>query len=303
MEILVAAAVSSVLLLILLGVVNQTTRTVGAAGATMTSFQSARNALNAMQSIVSQATLNTFLDYDSRESPTRYQRESAQQFVIAPAGASGVPGTDGCGQGIFFQAPAVYTSSGDLRGADGLLNVCGFYVEFGQARQPPHAGGTAPWRYRLMFLLTSAEANTVFHATGDQWFAGFSSSATPVADNIVALIVRPLDPSRTPPDLAPFYVYRTAETFSGIQPDWSHQLPPVVSVTLIAIDERSALQMENGSSQPAIIAASLAGKFQEAANFDRDLDALEQVLSNASPPVNFRVFTLNIPLKESKWSP
>ena len=303
LEILVAVAVTSVLLFILLGIVNQTTRTVSDANNSVAAFQSARNALNLMQEIVTQASLNAYLDYDDPGQPTRYERKSDQRFVVAPAGQGGLPGTSDCGQGIFFQAPAVYAASSDLRAAEGLLNICGFYVDFAPVQQPAHVTKSAPWRYQLMYLLGAAEANTVYHATGRSWITNIAAQATPIAENVIALVIRPQDPAQPNPDLAPLFLYDTGEVYTGDQPVWSHQLPPVLDVTAIVIDERSASRIENGSTPPAAIVNALAGRFEKAADYLGDLAAVEQALREASPPISYRIFKLNIPIKESKWSP
>jgi uncharacterized protein (TIGR02599 family) len=73
-----------------------------------------------------------------------------------------------------------------------------------------------------------------------------------------------------------------------------------VQVTLVAIDETSAKQIDNGSTPPAVIASALENKFSDPAKYQKDLDALSQALSASH--INYRIFSSAVPLRESKWT-
>ena len=127
-----------------------------------------------------------------------------------------------------------------------------------------------------------------------------NGEAMPVADNIIALIIRPLrsradNPSQNR-EITTNYAYDTSAGTSATSPT-SNQLPPLIGVTLVAIDEASAIRFENGSAAPVWVAENL---FQDTSKYQEDLKALETSLINRS--VNYRVFSSEIALPGSKWS-
>ena len=77
-------------------------------------------------------------------------------------------------------------------------------------------------------------------------------------------------------------------------------MPPLVHVTMIAIDESSAVRFENGSSMPIEISDALNGKFSSASNYGKDLKDLETALREND--INFRVFSSMVAIRSSKWS-
>lgn len=317
-EILVASTVFVVVLAITLSAMGNATSIWRNSAAKIEAFQGARSAFALITRNLSQATLNAYLDYDDANNPTRYLRKSDLRFVCGPAGGS-FPGTPDTGQAAFFQLPGGYT---DLRtnfgGMETLLNTCGYFVAFSEDPllpwhlRPPYATGSGKYRYRLMQLLVPTEKNMIFTASGAtdySWFApaaassNFGSTVLPVADNVIALIIEPLDPKKGGDPLAPQYAYNTA--ISGFQADGTqlataNQLPPTVRLTMVAIDEASALRLENGSSPPSVIVTALAGRFKDATNFDDNLKALEGDLAKAK--IQYRVFTSLVPIRESKWT-
>lgn len=313
LELLVATAILSVVLVVVVSVIGQASTVWRRSTDKIEAFQGARIAFDLLTRNLSQATLNTYLDYDDPSKPTKYLRKSELKFLSQPSGTMGTAGT---GQGVFFQAPAGFTDdAAKFGGLEGLLNTCGYYVEFGSDSSTKPSFVTAPdrYRYRLKQLLVPTENNKVYTATGvsDQsWITSFVANALPVADNIIALIIRPQDPGMvtpaisgvTPPNLTTDYTYDTAASFTGSQSPTSNQLPPVVEVTMVAIDENSAKRIENGTSAPSVITAALAGKFTNPAQYTADLKALETALNAATPPISYRVFTSAVPIRESKWT-
>jgi len=86
---------------------------------------------------------------------------------------------------------------------------------------------------------------------------------------------------------------------------WS-QLPPVLQVTMVAIDEESAARME--ASAAAQLLQKVNSLFSNSANFEKDLLAppvgsstsLESYL--ISQKIAYRIFTSSISIKAAKWS-
>jgi uncharacterized protein (TIGR02599 family) len=94
-----------------------------------------------------------------------------------------------------------------------------------------------------------------------------------------------------------------------------HQLPPIVSVTMVAIDERSAERLCDSNHLPqggsgsatqsdAMMGLSYSGLFHNSANLEGantgDLWSLEQML--VQQKVTYRVFTTNVTIRGAKWS-
>jgi uncharacterized protein (TIGR02599 family) len=302
-EILVASAVLAFVLFIVLSMTDVISGIWKRTSNKIDSFQDARIAFDTLTRNLSQATLNTYLDYDSPTNPQRYIRQSELKFVTGPAG-SGLPGITGGGQVLLFQAPTGYlNNTSKYQALEMLLNTCGYYVDFTtNSMIPPHvASGSNTYRYRLMQLMVPADQNQIYKATGTGWFSDFVNQAIPVADNVIALIFRPQDPASTPSDISTSYVYdSTANTTSDPQPDTAHQLPPLVQVTMIALDEASFRRISNGNSQPSVISNALQGRFLETQKYDEDLNAVLEDLQKEN--LTYRVFTSAVPIRESKWT-
>jgi len=305
MELLVSMAVLSLIVVLLLSVITNTSNILIASSAKVDAFQGARMAFDTLTRKLSQATLNTYIGYDDNSNPTCYLRQSELKFTIGLAGSDGFPGTAGAGQSFFFIAPASYTLDfPNYGGMESLLNVCGYYVSFStNSTIPSHVRTSQPYRYRLMQLIVPTEENAVYTSSGNTWFTNFTASSFPVADNIIALFIRPQDPdpSASPTDLPTDYTYdSTLGANSKSQPPTANQLPPVMRVTMVAIDEISAKRMDAGSDQPAQITAALAGKFSDSGQFDTDLGNLEEALRSAK--IQYRVFSSAVAIQEAKWT-
>jgi uncharacterized protein (TIGR02599 family) len=327
-ELLVAMAVLAIILIVTFTIMGQMTTVWKGSSSKIESFQGARLAFESMTRLLSQVTLNTYVDYDNATTPTNYLRKSDLSFLSGPAGGTArggvLPGTTGCGQAVFFAAPGGNTANWASYGSmDGLLNVCGFYVSFTiNSSVPAHVTSPNPYRYRLMQLTVPTEsANGVYPSNpapsvaldwtnwfaGTSWFSNFIGGAVPIADNVILLLVRPQDPSNplgSPPssaDINPDYTYDTALNATTYpQPVTANQLPPVIQITMVAIDETSAIRLNNGSSQPPAIAQALSNKFTLAANYSTDLTNLENALEASH--IQYRIFSSAVPVLETKWS-
>ncbi len=332
-EVIMASAIFTMLLVLGLSVFGQASGTWRRTDARVKAFQSARLGFDLLTRQLRQATLNTYMDYFDTNNrtlasygssipatfvPARYGRESQLQFVSAPAGVASpwgptMPGTPNTGTAVFFQAPLGHTDAHESYGKlTKTLNTCGYFVKFDTDKPWLPAftqqGGAAAgkYRYRLMGLVAPTEKNTIFGGAnaGDlQWFTGPATNAQPVGENIIALIVHPEDPEN--PALLTGYTYNSKDGANGVdgngnQPVTANQLPPIMKVTLIAIDEASARRIENGTSEPPVIAGALAGRFLDGTKYEEDLAAVTTVL--AAQRIQYRVFQTAVPILETKWS-
>jgi uncharacterized protein (TIGR02599 family) len=329
-EMLAAMAVLIVLLGIIVGVTNSVSTTVRRASAGVDALASARTGFDLMSRTLSQATLNTYWEYDNPLDPNVYLRQSDLQFLIRPNTQK-----PGYGQEIYFAAPETYSTNAGLRSTRGLLNACSMFVHFGGSQNfRPSGINGEKHRYRLMFGIQPTEQLQIFdkppRASGQAessyrlavqayWNAlgwitpiengpsAVGAAVTPVADNVIALIAWPRLPTSEDPngdDLLTdgSFAYNSQENAMDVpQKITANQLPPVVDITMIAISEASAARLDdkNGNA-PAVIESALAGRFQLASNFESDLKAVTDALSDAR--VEFQVFSTAVPLRESKWN-
>jgi uncharacterized protein (TIGR02599 family) len=300
-ELLVSTAIVAVLLVLMITVMMQASSVWRRSSSNVEAFQSARLAFDVITRNLSQATLNTYLDYDNPSAPTRYYRVSELACRIGPAGSGGLPGTPGTGQAVFFQAPLGYaTNLSGHGGLESVLSACGYFVSYTtNSSVPQHVAASGnPPRYRLMQVLVPTEDNDIYKsASGSAWISNHTNAAVPVADNVIALVVRPQDPAASQPDITAGYAYDTRlNATADPQPDSANQLPPVVQVTMVAVDEAAAARPQSATA----IAAALTGKFSTTASYQEDLDDLGSKLTEARIP--YRIFSSAVPIRESKWT-
>lgn len=229
-EILVSLGVLSILLLVTANVINQVQKTWSAASARVSQFREARVAMEVLSRNISQATLNTYIDYTGTElglvstdtgregAPLSFERRSDLHFICGQAsslitgGSSSVYPT----HAVFFQAPLGVVQDVSYVGLNRLLCGRGYFIQNSDddAFRPPFVK-SARVRYRLMEFSPPAEQDLIYAVVppGAQdaaregairaWFkdAGGDMSkgetetnrsvTRPVADNIVALVISP----------------------------------------------------------------------------------------------------------------
>jgi len=227
-EILVSLAVLTILLLISAQVIGQVQSTWTASNARVSQFREARTAFDIITRNLSQATLNTYVDYSTSylsdtasiltAAPEKYERKSDLQFICGPAGGGGglVNGAGTAddsvlpGHAVFFQAPLGVSHTPALVGLDRLLCARGYFVKFSSDaffRPPFLPSGGLRYRYRLMEYSPPAEKNLIYTTgtatTGTSWYGNAGaematdenpenlSLTRPVADNILTLIISP----------------------------------------------------------------------------------------------------------------
>lgn len=342
LELLVAVAVMAMVGVLLMSVMSQTSQAVRTSNDRVESFQAAREGFDAITRQLSQATLNTYYDYfDNQRNPrdannndsfvpARYGRQSDLHFI---SGNNLVPnGWQPVTQGVFFQVPMGYSISSGYQGLENLLNACGFFVAYtSDASEMPATleSGRIPahYRFRLFRISQPAESLAVYNtpSTSKTWYeqplqesAGNPAKARqngiyPVADNVIALAIWPkLPPAQedynsTAGRLALNYDYDSRTPWTGgNQPSQMHQLPPLVDVAMVTIDETSANRLLSNVTSAAeaqsALGINLSGMFQTATTtaVEQDIRTLEQQL--AAKGIKCRIFRTTIPLRSSKWS-
>ncbi len=137
-----------------------------------------------------------------------------------------------------------------------------------------------------------------------------------IAENIIALVILPAESlaANFRDQLAPNYYYDTRAwqgSNSGMVGGQAlvdktrHVLPPIVDVTMVAVDEadfRKVTQIEGIDSVSGFSKVNFTKDlFRVAKNYDRDLETLRTNLTNRRPEIKFRIFRASVRLRESKW--
>jgi uncharacterized protein (TIGR02599 family) len=316
LEVLVASAVLALLLVAMLSMTDQVQKTYRSTLGKAEQFREARVAFESITRRLSQATLNTYWDYDSPTTPTRYLRQSELRFLSGQA-SDMLPAISSSTHAVFFQSPFGFTSNSTYGGMESMVNTWGYFIEFGSdedLRPDPvnKAGVREKYRFRLYEMMEPSESLSLYKYTGNSaasktykdktWFTDAldktNRSSRVLAENIVALIFRPLDPSNA--SLTTDYTYDTAgDGAIATQTASEHQLPPYIEVTMVAIDEVSARRLENGTAPPDL---GLTGLFQTASSYEADLEKLRKYLSDNDRKINYRIFTANVSIQGAKWS-
>lgn len=316
-ELLVAAVVTMILLVLMLQILGFTSSQWQRTNDSAKSFEGARTAFDSLTRSLAQATLNTEYDYYNSNhvarlsitntadltnfTPSIYGRYSGLHFLSGKS----LLATNHT-HALFFQAPLNFSTNGTAASqpASGMLNALGYFIRYGDdvANRPPNVSPTTPaprTRHRLMQYFQPTENLDVYRdGSGNSWFQpDLMTSAHNLAENVVALVILPKlpDAQGKPVDfLAPGYEYNSRTNWTTVtQPVQMHQLPPIVRVVMVAIDERSA-QRDNS------LGASFQSLFQNPDNFAADLATVETTLQNAH--ANYRIFQTDVPLRAAKWS-
>lgn len=316
-ELMVAMTVFIMILLVILAITQATGTAWKGARSKVDAFQSARLAFESINRTLGQATLNTYYDYfdstgaqrttnnSSTFVPATYGRQSELHFV---SGKTNVPGQ--VTHSVFFQTPSGYANDIQYQTMGTLLNACGFYIVHTNDIFRPAFLSSLPnapaneTRFRLMQFLQPSEQMTVYSAAGSGWFtSALSSNSAPIeqlAPNIIALVLLPRkstgDAAQPASSLiSTNYEYDSRAGSGPTQAATQNQLPPLVEVVLVAIDERSARRIEDEHLQ--IPSAPFS---QDAQKLDDDLGTLETFLNQNR--LVYRVFRTTVPLHNSKWS-
>jgi uncharacterized protein (TIGR02599 family) len=228
---------------------------------------------------------------------------------------------------------------------DNLLNSWGYFVEVGDDIDRPSfiSSTIAPkrWRARLMEFMQPSEKMAVHDLTyptpATSWSQITSWVSTPLqiprtsstrpvrvlAENVVAMIILPklskedeVARGAAATVLSPNYIYDSTRTAnppnntgptppadSEINP--KNQLPPIVQVTMIAVDERSAARYVDRYGRTAVIGPDTSTMFlANSQTFEKlgtgELAVYEKQLVDMG--ITYRIFTSNISIRGAKWS-
>jgi uncharacterized protein (TIGR02599 family) len=239
-----------------------------------------------------------------------------------------------------------------------LLNACGYFVTYCQDPLRPaflNAMNNQPqneYRYRLMEMLQPSENLGVYTqgaipsggVTVPPWISNAIPNLTtsetstgtitvrPLANNIVALIIMPEQYSSAASgaqvNTSPLSTqsgtynydsaYQASVVTSGTQTLTGNQLPPLVKVVMVAIDEASAIKLAaaNGSantlstpnlgqstlfSNPSLLFTNGSTK----GDLDKFQDVLNAVPGNISGnaiKLNYYIFQTDVLIRGAKWT-
>jgi uncharacterized protein (TIGR02599 family) len=345
-EVLVASVVLAIILLILLGVLDSVRNIHQRSMTQIKAFREGRQAMDVVSTALSQATLNAYLDYVDASGryrfgaggnaasfvPVSYKRTSELRFR---SGNLPEVATDGRpAHAVFFQAPLGLVGSGSAyTGLENLLNSLGFFIEFGDdmAQRPdffanlPNQPSPA-YRYRLMQAIQPSENLSIYNDTAEnpglkssgpnglRWLTDtLGSVRRVVAENIIALVVLPklgaADQQQggySDGALAPDYLYDSTIRRSDPMLNPSSQLPPVIELTFVAVDEKSFARFQGDATTPRDLGLSTlfqtVGDTTDPANpgYARDLKTLEDTLTQNR--IDYRIFKVSVPVKSARWS-
>jgi uncharacterized protein (TIGR02599 family) len=205
------------------------------------------------------------------------------------------------------------------------LNACGYYVELGSdsALRPAFLSSLPiKNRYRLIENILPAQnfdstcgGYPAFTDTNnnndDLWItsglAGSNAVKNVLCENIIALIIRPEVAAQDASllglansfALTSNYFYDSRAGRTGVAALQFAQLPPLLRVVMVAVDEKSAARLTTGFTPPTAFQLK-SSWFQTPANLNQDLEELEKQLNDAK--VDYRIFNQVIPLRGAKFS-
>ena len=323
-ELMVASAILAVMMGLISLAIRQMAGGIKTSTAKVDAFQSARTGFESVSRTLGVATLNTYWDYfnSSRQprsaanastfQPATYGRQSDLHFLITNNFFTTTNTLTPVGHSVFFQAPLGYFTNTSSTNPPGSLNPCGFFVAYGNDPTKPNLAGINDRpRFRLYQWLPSSDSLTVASSSGritnSAWVTP-TNGVRPLAENIIAFVIRvPSTNSSGYSTNATNYGWNSLTAWAtGNQPAQMHQLPPLVNVTMVAVEE-AAVNRLAGTAATSADASSAMGitnfstLFTDEAQYDADLLRLETALSGKNIP--YRTFTTTVPLRGSRWSP
>lgn len=329
-ELMVAMGILTVLMLMLTVLLEQVQESWRFSESRISQFREARVAFDLMSKNLAQASLNTYFDLDDRDNDglvDRYYRTSELHFQVMQASRLG--GVEGSvipvGHAVFFQAPLGFTTN--YRNLNNLFNGRGYFVGYGPDTDfiPDWIDSPPKFRFRLLEFRPPAEANQVFEDGAqerrdgdpqqfDGWFkqevagvlnsGSFSDHLHPLASNILTLVVSPRDSAEqstggrvdTYSSIAPGYEFDSNDQSTQFD-SFSQQVPPLVRLTMVAIDESAGARFADEGSVPNLVPSGL---FTQTSNYQNDIETLSDELSEKR--VNFKIFSTMVLLRSAKWS-
>lgn len=331
-ELLTAMGILSVLMLLLTIILDSIQRSWTDSESRISQFREARVAFDLMTKNISQATVNTYwdlLDENKDGLVDGYFKTSELHFEVMYADRLGASSTQTpVGHAVFFQAPLGFSSQ--YRNLNNLFNGRGYFVAWGSDRRfrPSYLDGRVEenYRFRLFEFRPPAESNQVFADGGEfrergerqvfeRWFrqamnvgeGSFEDHLNPLANNIIAIFVSPRDAlgSRTSESrrntfsrIAPRFEYDSNDENPEFDP-FAQQVPPLLRITMIAIDEGSAIRLD-GESPGQMPSLLIPNAFRNTANLDQDIEA--QIAALDERGVRHKVFSSAVMMRSAKWT-
>jgi uncharacterized protein (TIGR02599 family) len=344
LELLVTMAVLSLFVMLLFSVTDNSFKLWRSTHSSIAMFDEARAAFDAITRRLSQATVNTYLDYyDSTWArrpnaatnaagaaafiPAKYGRASDLHFLSGNANTI-LGGTSHPGHGVFFFAPLGFTdSNATYADLPNLLNACGYYIEWGSDKNfRPGFLSTLPEknRFRLIENIQPSQnfvdyptfTNTDPSDDKDWITTGLKTDGKPhvLGDNIIALIIRPEVPEQDATSLGLTgkegitgnYTYDSRSVAGQSRSNARDaaqfaQLPPMLRVVMVAVDEKNAARLTKGTTPPAALTLDSTWFTDPSeAVFQKNLDDFAKQLAAAG--VQFRIFNQVIALRGAKFS-
>ncbi len=225
-EVMVSSALIVVIMGFLMYTMDQTQRTMKGADSRVNQFQATRVAFEAMTRNLSQATLNTFWDLDmgkteteGKLTPMGYRRNSDLHYISGKASSPLMLNSKeniNPTHAVFFQAPLGVTFQGNdeiltsngyaedknsdskiteskrkYRFLSGLMNVCGYYINWGPDPRIPKflkdefaADKTKlRYRYRLTEVIQPSETVTIYN---NPWYTRPERTGKAKENNFIA---------------------------------------------------------------------------------------------------------------------
>ena len=328
-ELMVSMGILSVLMLMMTALLDQVQRSWRYSESRISQFREARVAFDLITKNIGQASLNTYWDLNDDDNDglvDGYFKTSELHFITLDAATmNGTGEQQGVGHAVFFQAPLGFST--DYRNLNNLFNGRGYFASFGSDRlyRPSFINSPPRYRFRIMEFRPPAESNQVFEDGKEErinnspqefteWYkqslsigqGSFESHLNPLADNIIALVISPRDAlesavgsrDATYSNIAPSYVFDSNSTDPSFE-GYSQQVPPLLRITMIAIDEASAVRFENGTTMPNEFRDATQGLFKSTRQYNDDIRALTQTLNDQK--INHKVFSSLVMLRSSKW--
>lgn len=222
-------------------------------------------------------------------------------------------------------------------GIDNGVNAWGYWVEFNSDAEEEYAmrpeflnqGASeraARQRFRLMEYRLPTETIRLFEQDGGgipllkqvadreelyQWFSEEENrvkNSNPVAENILVFGVRSRVPGLEPAEtsIAPNYHYDSrrfqwSPDSTTLTQQSRHQVPPVVDLFLVALEEPSFARYFDRGGEEAVaqIAEFVNSRFQDADQLESDLAEVEEYLIDLG--IQSRVFETSIAIRAGKW--
>jgi uncharacterized protein (TIGR02599 family) len=318
-EILTVSAILSIVFFLLMTTTSELSRGVQNVSSNLEAYQGARTALDSVSRALTVATLNTFWDYYNAENqprtsanaasfqPERYGRQSDLHF-LATSSAKNFPlpvGMETVSHALFFQVPYGYPGG---RNPQSVLNPIGFFIAFGNDPTKPGIAQLEDRpRFRLYQWLPPSVSLSSAADTGrlsdDTWITP-ETEIHPLGENIIVFVARV--PRENNGDTIEYGWDSLTEWTSDDQPYQMHQLPQLVEITMVGIEEGAANRLAGEATSAAEASAFLGVEnletlFSDPESFETDLATVKDGLQSRGVP--YRVFQTTISLRGSRWSP